>query len=71
MKEDYGTQTSYLMSNWLKKDIDGYKLRFNISSDFKNFVIQIIIYDNEMQQTQILDLVIGDKEINFNVNKLY
>jgi hypothetical protein len=59
------------MSNWLKKDIDGYKLRFNISSEFKNFTIQIIVYDNKMEQNQISDVVIGDKNINPNVNKLY
>jgi len=58
------------MSNWLKKDIDGYKLRFNISSEFKNFAIQIIVYDNKMEQNQISDVVIGDKNINPNVNKL-
>jgi hypothetical protein len=59
------------MSNWLKKDIDGYKLRFKISSEFKNFAIQIIVYDNKMEQNQISDVVIGDKDINSNVNKLY
>jgi hypothetical protein len=59
------------MSNWLKKDIDGYKLRFKISSEFKNFAIQIIVYDNKMEQNQVSNIVIGDNETDPNVNKLY
>jgi hypothetical protein len=63
-------QTAYLMSNWLMKDINGYKLRFNISgskTNYKNFVLQIIIFDDQMQQKHVSDIMIGDKNLNKNV----
>jgi hypothetical protein len=66
-------QTAYLMSNWLMKDINGYKLRFNISgskTNYKNFVLQIIIFDEQMQQIQqknVSNIIIGDKNLNKNV----
>jgi hypothetical protein len=63
-------QTAYLMSNWLMKDINGYKLRFNISgskTNYKNFVLQIIIFDDQMQQKQVSNIMIGDKNLNNNV----
>ncbi len=63
-------QTAYLMSNWLMKDINGYKLRFNIrgsKTNYKNFVLQIIIFDDQMQQKQVSNIMIGDKNLNNNV----
>ncbi len=52
------------------KDINGYKLRFNISgskTNYKNFVLQIIIFDDQMQQKQVSNIMIGDKNLNNNV----
>jgi len=58
------------MSGWLLKNVDGYKLRFNINSlgtNYKNFVLQFVVFDYQMQQKQVSDIIIGDKSLNNKV----
>jgi hypothetical protein len=50
-------QKSYLFSNWLQKDVDGYKLRFNIFSDtFEIFKMEVFAFDEQMKSTLLEEI---------------
>ncbi len=58
-------QKSYLFSNWLQKDVDGYKLRFKIISEtFELFKLQVFVFDEQMNSTFLKEITQSDAYVS-------
>jgi hypothetical protein len=58
-------QKSYLFSNWLQKDVDDYKLRFNITSEtFELFKLQVFVFDEQMKSTLLKEITESDADVS-------
>ncbi len=50
-------QKSYLFSNWLQKDVDGYKLRFKISSEsLDSLKLNVFLFNDQMEPSFLQEI---------------
>ncbi|CAG2168406.1 unnamed protein product [Oppiella nova] len=62
------TMSSYLISRWLKKTTDQVVLRFDIESNFRDFIIQFITFDEKMNMN-ISEVIFGDLVMDKNAKQ--